>query len=343
MARAKQRVTIAEVARRAGVSRAAVSYALRDDPNIAAATRARIRKVADALGYRPDPTLAKLMAHLHGGRGRRYAGKLALLNAHAAERDYLRTTPALADFCAGAERRATALGYGTEAFWLHEPGRSPRRLAQMLIARGIRGLLVGSTGRHGSAPEFPWAKFAAVTVGYSVESPALHRVATHHHRNTGLAIRRALAAGRRRLGFVSPASAEATMENLHLGAFLAWQQEVPAEERVPPLCATADDWPALRRWFASHRPDVILSTTIGRAELAAAGVRVPEDAALVKLLLWDRGLGEAGVLPGYDRLGATAVDQLAAQLQHESYGPPEDPKVVLVDGRWQDGLSLPAS
>lgn len=340
MGEAKKRITIADVARRAGVSRAAVSYALRDDPNIAAATRAKIRKAAAALGYRPDPTLAKLMAHLHAGRGRRYAGKIALLNVHERE-DYLRNTAALADFRKSAETRAAELGYDTEEFWLHEPGRTPRRLAQMLAARGIRGLLVGSTGRHGSVVEFPWAKFAAVTVGYSVETPALHRVVTHHYRNTQLALRRAEAAGYARIGFMSHPSAEATMENLHVAAFLAWQQGRAEGERVPPLMIAKEDTAELRRWYERWRPELLLTTSTELAELQAAGVRVPRDAAWVKLLLWDANGSVAGVRPGYDRLGATAVDLLAGQLQHDDYGVPEDAKIVQVEGRWCDGETLP--
>lgn len=331
MADAKKRITIAEVARRAGVSRAAVSYALRDDPNIAAATRAKIRKVADALGYRPDPTLARLMAHLHGGRGRRYAGKIALLNVHE-QADYWRETDALMDFRKSAETRAAELGYDTEEFWLHEPGRTPKRLAQMLAARGIRGLLVGSTGRHGSAVEFPWSKFAAVTVGYSVETPALHRVVTHHYRNTRLALAHAVAAGYSKIGFVVPWEAEAAMENLHLAAFLAYQQDVAVKERIPPLLMAGDDAGALRRWFEKHKPEVVLTTTVEVAEL-----RVP----WVKLLLWDEGDDVAGVRPGYERLGAAAVNLLAEQLQHDDRGVPADPKIVQVEGRWCDGRSLP--
>ncbi len=334
------RITLSDIARHAGVSRTAVSYALRDDPNIAPETRARIRKSAAVLGYRPDPVLAKLMAHLHAGKGRRYAGKLAFLNVHE-DRDYWRHTAALADFRRSAEQRAAELGYETEEFWLHEPGRPPRRLAQMLVARGIRGLLVGSTGRHGSVLDFPWAKFAAVTVGYSVESPVLHRVVTHHYRNTRLALRKVAAAGYSRVGFVAGRTTEAAMENLHLAAFLAYQQDLAKARRVPPLLFVGKDGGVLRRWFDAHRPEVILSIERGLPELPAEGLRVPEDVALVKLLLWDGNEGVAGVRPGYERLGGAAVNLLAGQLQHDDYGVPADPKIVQVEGRWCDGASLP--
>jgi DNA-binding LacI/PurR family transcriptional regulator len=336
------RVTLADIARHAGVSRTAVSYALRDDPNIAVETRARIRKSAEALGYRPDPMLAKLMAHLHAGRGRRYAGKLAFLNVHP-DRDFWKEVTALSDFRRSAEQRAEELGYGTEEFSLHEPGRSPRRLAQMLVARGIRGILVGSTGRHGSVVEFPWAKFASLAVGYSVENPALHRVVTHHYRNTRIALGKVAEAGYSRIGFITDRVLEATMEDLHLAAFLAYSQEIPAKSRVPALFHNEGGRvEGLRRWFDKYRPDVILSTSIGRAELTAAGLRVPQDVALVKLLLWTEADGLAGVRPGYERLGATAVNLLVGQLQHDDYGVPADPKIVQVEGRWCDGPSLPS-
>ncbi|MET0262895.1 MAG: LacI family DNA-binding transcriptional regulator [Rariglobus sp.] len=335
-----KRITIAEVARRAGVSRAAVSYALRDDPNIAAATRAKIRKVADALGYRPDPTLAKLMAHLHGGRGRRYAGKLAFLNVHP-DADYLRQTSALRDFFKSAAVRADELGYEAEEFWLHEPGRTSKRLAQMLIARGIRGVVVGSSGRRDSVIDFPWAKFAAVTVGYSVASPAMHRVVTHHYRNTRLALREAVQRGAKKIGFVSGREGEAAMEDLHLAAFLAYQEGVPVELQVPPLRSDKPTSQELKTWFMQHRPDVVLSPSLGAAAFVEAAIRIPDEMRLVKLLLWDDDAGTAGVLPGYERLGGAAVNLLVAQLQHEEWGAPVDPKIVQVEGRWRDGASCP--
>ena len=49
-----RRVTIADIALRAGVSKGAVSYALNGRPGISEVTRQRIRKIADDLGWYPN-------------------------------------------------------------------------------------------------------------------------------------------------------------------------------------------------------------------------------------------------------------------------------------------------
>jgi len=56
----RRRVTLADVAARAGVSRALASLVIRDAPGPSAASREAVRRAADELGYRPDPT-AKLL------------------------------------------------------------------------------------------------------------------------------------------------------------------------------------------------------------------------------------------------------------------------------------------
>jgi DNA-binding LacI/PurR family transcriptional regulator len=49
-----KRPTIADIARRAGVTKAAVSFALNEQPGVSAATRARILAIADELGFQPS-------------------------------------------------------------------------------------------------------------------------------------------------------------------------------------------------------------------------------------------------------------------------------------------------
>lgn len=56
----KPKVTISDVARVAGVSSSAVSYALNDKPGVSAATRDKVLKVADSLGWRPNSAAKSL-------------------------------------------------------------------------------------------------------------------------------------------------------------------------------------------------------------------------------------------------------------------------------------------
>ena len=59
----ESRPTLQDIAKLAGVGKATVSLALRNDPKITAATRERVRVAAEQLHYRPDPALARIAAH----------------------------------------------------------------------------------------------------------------------------------------------------------------------------------------------------------------------------------------------------------------------------------------
>jgi DNA-binding LacI/PurR family transcriptional regulator len=59
-----KRPTIADIARRAGVSKGAVSYALNGRPGVSASTRARILEIAQEIGWRPN----RAALALNGGR-----------------------------------------------------------------------------------------------------------------------------------------------------------------------------------------------------------------------------------------------------------------------------------
>src|SRR5438128_7703876 len=75
----ERRVTQQEVARRARVHRTTVSLALSDSPRIPAKTKARIKRIAQELGYAPDPMLTALIAYRSQRRPAAFHGTLAWL------------------------------------------------------------------------------------------------------------------------------------------------------------------------------------------------------------------------------------------------------------------------
>lgn len=338
---ASPRVTIDDVARAARCSKTAVSYALRDHPKVSAARRRHIKRIARELGYAPDPQISKLMFHLRASRTRRFAGKLAFINMHETDAKFARKTPALRQIFASAVARARDLGYEFEEHWLHEPGVSPARFADILEARGIRGVLLGSTGKPAGPVPFAWRNFAAVTAGYTVVHPGIHRVVSHYYRNTLLALRQLTATGHERIGFVVFAEQEAFMDHTNLAAFLVHQDDLPAKRRVPPLVLRDEDPARLAAWFQHHRPDAVLASrdTVLRA-LRQHGVRVPQQVSFATFLLWDAPGRVAGVRPGYERLGAAAVDLLVGELMHDHTDTPPNPRIVLVEGEWADGPTV---
>lgn len=72
-------VTLKDVAERAQVSLATVSYALRQHPKIPVGTREAVVAAARELGYRPNPRVASLMAHIRRAQAPPYQERLAFV------------------------------------------------------------------------------------------------------------------------------------------------------------------------------------------------------------------------------------------------------------------------
>src|SRR5687767_5578914 len=113
--------TLREIARRAGVSHTAVSLALRNDPILPARTRTRLRRLADAMGYRPNVLVSALMTQVRLRHGRRAAEAIGFLTGGTSADDW-RNHSAAVGFYQGARNRAEDLGMRLEPFWLGQNG-----------------------------------------------------------------------------------------------------------------------------------------------------------------------------------------------------------------------------
>lgn len=101
MVRTTRRPRIADVARVAGVSKTAVSFAFNSPERLAAGTASRIREVAESLGYRPNP-VARLLTQPR-------TMTLGVLTPQALAATF--SNPFFAEFSEGVAQTAERLGY----------------------------------------------------------------------------------------------------------------------------------------------------------------------------------------------------------------------------------------
>ncbi len=329
-----KRVTYTDIARAAGVSRMAVSYAMRNQPNVAPATAEHIRKVAEELGYKPDPELARLMTRLRDGRGIGFQSTLAFINPWKESGHDLYHMGQLLE---GACRRAAGYGYSMEVLKLREPGMTTRRFSRILEARGIRGLLIPPLPAGRGHLSLDWSRFSVVVMDNSMK-PDLNRVISDHFGNMVTVLRRLHHLRYRRIGLVLSKFLDQKTENQWHGAFVWYQQTIPAQDRVPVLLAKQIDGAAIARWHREHLPEVVVGI-IHPETWREARLRVPHDIHHASLYVANPRRALAGINPNAQVIGSAAVDLLNSQLLRNETGVPEHFKQILIKGDWVDGAS----
>lgn len=344
-----KKVTMAEVAKAAGVSKNAVSLALRGSPEISAGTRARIEKTAEKLGYRKNPAVGRVMSLLRGGAAPGSAGTIALFNVNSDPHAF-RTHPTIPNYLAGCTARAAALGYATDSFWLNEPGVSGARWLEILLSRGVAGVIFIGLMRGNRLPEFIRPvidAFPCVVTGVRTRQPALSFACTDHHVVVLRAFERALALGYRRPGLVLDREIDELVERRFSAAFMSGQEHLPPENRLRPfseLDAARKDPALFRRWLEEEKPDVLFTLyNVVRRWLEDLAIPVPGKIGLIQLE-WRRSRPDwAGMDQHNDIVGAAAVDMISGMMLGGEKGVPPFPRATLVGPTWVDGNTVRAA
>lgn len=354
----ERRTTLSDVARKAGVHVTTVSLALRNHPRLPPATRDRIKKLADRMGYRPDPFLQALVAYRGKTMPRRNPPTLAYVTNWTTRLGWQKVT-AHPQFYAGARTKAEELGFKLDHFWMGEPGLTQARLNRILETRGINGLIIASHMRElDIALRFDWDHFSAVKIDYFPHEPGLHNVTNNQCSIIRLAMRHLIAAGYRRIGFVMHRGWDHSVDRLWSAGFLCEQATLPASVRIPillfPDAEPVDAWMAeskshviaptdkFKQWFKRHQPEVVISkASFVQPCFAELGLNVPRDVSFVDVFLEEANGKVAGVRQNHEQVGALAVEILAGQLHHNKFGVPEMPTTTFVEGTWFDGATCP--
>jgi LacI family transcriptional regulator, galactose operon repressor len=340
------RITIKDIAQKLGISHTTVSLALKNHHRISLKRRAHVQRVAKEMGYSPDPFLVGLAAYRWKNTRLKYQGTLAWVR-HWTMEDYRHKFKYHEELWHGASRTAREAGYQLEEFcWSRE--FTAKRFEQILLTRGIQGILIPP---HRPAPDwggFDWNKFSVVRFGLSVPSPDSNLVTADSFRGTVLAVNKIHEYNYRRIGLVLGVFDNSLGANVR-GGFLAAQSCLGLSPAIPPLVTGGDlfsqnserENKRLKQWLERYRPEAILTTEAQLlTQLRRLGWRIPKDVAVAATSVHDIGI-DAGIDQHGEAIGQVAVEMLVKQINVNERGEPKEPCRILVESRWQNGKSLP--
>ncbi|MEX0330783.1 MAG: LacI family DNA-binding transcriptional regulator [Puniceicoccaceae bacterium] len=339
-----QRVSMKTIAERLGISKATVSLALRNSPEVSKKMKARVQAAAEELGYKLNPALGQVLSRIRTHD--QYRATLALVNANEDRQAFVRH-PTIPEYVAGARGRAELMGYSLDTFWLYEPDMSGERLCSVMTARGIKGALIVGLMDDANFPEklLPVARnLPAVVTGVRTHEPTLPYVCTDHHGLAFQAVENALRLGYRRPGLVLDGDIDRLVEGRFSAGYLYGQLQLPETNRLRPFYETqrVEAEPELfAGWMEVERPDVIF-TLYNNVEdwLKELGFRVPKDIGLIQLEWRRQNNRWAGMHQHNNHTGEAAVDTLVGLIHRGETGIEAEPRAVLIAPSWQDGNTV---
>lgn len=343
------RVRLVDIAKRLGLSKTAVSMALRDHHRISSERRRQIKRVAKEMGFVPDPFLSALAAHRRQRVSAKAQGVLAWIN-HWTNPKKLRQFNEFDLYWKGASETAGKFGYRIDEIrW--ELDCSPKRLEKILLARGIEGVLIPPHRELLNWEDFDWNKFSVVRFGLSVPSPDSNLVTSDVFRAIVMAISKIHEYGYQRIGITVNEEFNQRLGGNLLSGFYYAQKLLNLKPSLPPLLTFLKDRTAseltrqkaaLHSWLKRNKPDAVLTSDIELAGmLDDLGYRVPRDIAVAGTTVVDIPGVDAGVDQHAEAIGRTAVETLLKQMNVHEHGEPRYPCRILIESRWKDGNSLP--
>lgn len=332
--------TLQAIADLAGVSRNTVSAILRDRPGYAEATRKRIKALAASQGYQANPMVSALMRSVRHAQPAAHRGNLAYLHPFGEARHW-KENPFLRELFEGARARGSLLGFHVDPVWMNAPGMTGKKLTRMLVARGVEGVIISSLRRSRGRFHLDWSKFAAVTLGFSLWRPALHRVATNQYHVIGIAMRNLRRMGYSRVGAILSRELDARFDFAWEGGVVIVNNSLPKRQRIAPLITENLQSRELETWLKKNRIDAIIDGGAGvEKHLRSLRLHAPRDLGFVSLSADGSPDGPATVRPDWCALGEAALDVVAEQLIRNERGIPSKPRTVLLEGNWVAGATV---
>ncbi|HSI84970.1 MAG: LacI family DNA-binding transcriptional regulator [Candidatus Methylacidiphilales bacterium] len=331
--------TLTLIAEKAGVSTATVSMALRGKGRMSDETRNKIKAAAEELDYRVHPILSQACSLARRASARNYRETLGFILEYPMETcGYYQR--ALYD---AARDRAEAMGYKLEPFIATGKRSQNQSLSRILVARGIRGIIIlQRLGQTQPRLYLDWKNFAAVEINRYLRYPRnLHHIDTVDYHKILEAMHLLKKVGFRRIGMAVEPMQNNSRRGIYAAASLIVESKKPVSKGVPPLISFGP-WclDTFQRWLDRYKPDVLYvhHNSDIMPWLDALGLKVPGDISIFCANVHQPHI--SGLRRDYAGMGRSAVEMVSLLLGDNCLGLPRTPRCWLVDELWQAGTTL---
>ena len=334
-----QRISMRDIANRLNVSRATISRALRNRPEISKALCKKVQRTAAEMGYKPDPVLSALVQYRQGKSLKPVTSELAWINGWL-DPAHLRSYREFDLYWQGAAAEAERAGYHLEEFCINK-NTPVSRLETILMARNIRGMLIPPQGTNIDWGNFGWNQFSVVRFGYSFPTLKAHIVTSDQLTDGLLACKNIWERGYRHIGLVVSPQSTTRFSAGYMYAHISQTQQLPPQPFFVDRLNLEKNKRPLREWLKRVHPDAILTDVPElRQLLSDIGYQVPKDVGLATMTVLD-GNVDAGIDQNSEEIGRAAMQMLISLINHHECGIPSVCRELLVEGKWVDGSTLP--
>jgi LacI family transcriptional regulator len=158
------------------------------------------------------------------------------------------------------------------------------------------------------------------------------------------ALERLTQRGYRRIGLCLDQRKDRQLKRKWSSSFQAFFRQHARDTGIPVLIEPAVTRTKFLAWFRRYRPELV----VGHAQIMVQWlndlqIRVPEDVGYFNLNMTERIGPCAGLDLEPRRLGASAVEMVAAMLHRQERGVPAYTQTITLEASWIDGPSLRGS
>ncbi len=331
-------VTQKDIAQKLGLSKQAVSLALRGSLKVSEATRQRVKETADAMGYQPDPSLSALVRLRTGHHpvATRW-NQFALLH-NWPTRNGLHQSRFYSQWLQSLHQAAAARGITIEECWIGADGEHSKAVLRKLRNLNITGIFIAPPPQipDVQALVVPNQNFQLVTFGPEHLYPNLHTIQFDFYENLRLAWSVLSERGFQRIGLVyAEYQSERTghawraayhIEKMTSGCPIGTRMPLALESETSQ--ASCD---AYHNWVRENNIDAVISSVYD-VEKWNKGLKNRPEVAIFNV----NDPAQQGIDINLPQMAETAIELLLIEIQRSQLAHTKHPYRIHIPGIWVD-------